>query len=118
MRLFGDAKIPLLNIQGALKFEAIPLFFRPLISRNQLSQLIRSDFTYHLRGGEMSDQALLADEHLSADYRIDEAAVCHMAVQCSDRYAGQLRCQLARHGVGVVSPSLLQIFTQCLRFAW
>ena len=94
-----------------------PLFFCLLASHNQLSQLLRSDFKCHLQRGEMSDQALLADEHLSADHRTDEGFFCHMAVQCSDRYAGQFGCQLARQGVGVMSPSLLQIFTQCFRFA-
>ena len=56
----------------------------------------------------MSDQALFADQHFSADHRADEVAVCNIAVQRTDGQAGQFRCRFARLGVGVMSPSLLQ----------
>ena len=48
-------------------------------------------FPHDIRRGKVPDQTLLADKHLSTDYRAEDVASCHMAVERSHRQAGQLR---------------------------
>ena len=57
----------------------------------------------------MSDQTFFADEHLSTDYRAEDVASCHMAVERSHGQAGQLRRQLARQGIGMFAPTFCYV---------
>lgn len=88
----------------------------PLVSRKQFLQLHCRYFPHYIRRGEVSDQTLFADKHLSTNHCTEDVASCHMAVERSHRQAGQLRRQLAWNSIRVFAPTFCYVFAQFICF--